>query len=95
MRPLHIVVALIILGACVVLSWPYWIFVSRTNTGVPRGFYGCGPFEEEGTLRVRYCVVGVDGIILRDERSPSGRTERIWYLNANGRTEYAREVLNP
>lgn len=95
MRPLHIVVAFITFAAFVVLSRPYWIFVSRTDTGVPRGFYVCGPFEEEGTLHVRYCIVGVDGIILRDERTPSGRTERIWYLNANGKTEHAREFIKP
>ncbi|NVJ25561.1 hypothetical protein HUW62_30475 [Myxococcus sp. AM011] len=94
MRPLHIVVALITFAACVVYSRPYWIFVSRTDTGVPRGFYLCGPHEGPAPS-TRYCIVGMDGIILRDDRAPSGRIERIWYLNADGKTEYAREVISP
>ncbi|RKH40217.1 hypothetical protein D7X12_21445 [Corallococcus sicarius] len=86
---LALVVAVAALGMA---SGPYWLFLSRSDLGVPRGFYKCGVSDEPGR-RVRECVIGADGVILVEERFVDGTVRRSWL--AHGRFECIREVIEP
>lgn len=86
---LALVVAVAALGMA---SRPYWLFLSRSDLGVPPGFYKCGVSDEPGR-RVRHCGIGVDGVILVEERFVGGTVRRSWF--AEGRIECIREVIEP
>jgi hypothetical protein len=74
------------------MSRPYWLYVSRSDVGVPRGFYRC-QLTNEGSVRVRQCYVGVDGAVLREETHPDGTVHRRWF--AHGQMECLRETIGP
>ena len=87
-----LILALVVAMAALGMASPYWLYVSRTDLGVPRGFYACGVREEPGR-RIRHCGIGVDGVILLEERFVDGTVRRSWF--AEGRIKCSREVIEP
>lgn len=80
------------MAALVNASRPYWLWVSRDDLGIPRGFYRCSVRTEAGQ-RTRLCLVGADGFILSEVRSAGGTVHRTWLKD--GRTPCSIELLEP
>jgi hypothetical protein len=70
----------------------HWLLLTRSDLGVPRGFYACGVRDAPG-VRERLCTIGADGLILHEKQLPDGSVHRTWFCE--GRTECHREVMGP
>ncbi|MFY0566800.1 hypothetical protein ACN28E_23575 [Archangium lansingense] len=77
---------------CFLALRPYWLYVSRSDLGVPQGFYRCR-LHSGVASRVRQCGVGADGVVFREETHLDGAVHRRWF--ANGRIECMSEIIGP
>jgi len=89
---LLLVAAVALAAGLFVTVYPYWIFLSRGDLGVPRGVYRCD-VRREIDRSIRQCGIGADGAILREERRVDGSIQREWY--ALGRIVCSRELITP
>lgn len=89
---LVVILLIITLVGGLLASRPYWLFVARSEVGIPWGFYRCAPHNEAG-VRVRYCIAGMDLILLHEETYPDGTVHRHWLPER--RDECMRETIAP
>ncbi|WNG26359.1 hypothetical protein F0U62_21755 [Cystobacter fuscus] len=89
---LVVILLILTLVGGLLASRPYWLFVARSDVGVPWGFYRCSPHNEAG-VRVRNCIVGTDGFVLHEETHPEGTVHRQWF--GGGQRECLRETIAP